>query len=50
MTAMRQAHGRPISHLDGEIAGIVQVLGAELATRNVTDFEGCGIKLLNPWG
>jgi toxin FitB len=50
ISAMRQAHGRPISQLDGQIAAIVQVLGAELATRNVTDFEGCGIKLLNPWG
>jgi toxin FitB len=50
ISAIRQALGRPISQLDAQIAAIVHVVGAELATRNVTDFEGCGIKLLNPWG
>jgi toxin FitB len=49
ISAIRQAQGKPISQLDAQIAAIVQTLGAELATRNVTDFEGCGIKLLNPW-
>ena len=50
ISAVRQIQGKPISQLDAQIAAIVQTLGAELATRNVTDFEGCGIKLLNPWG
>ena len=50
ISAGRQSQGKPISQLDAQIAAIVQALGAELATRNVTDFEGCGIKLLNPWG
>jgi predicted nucleic acid-binding protein len=49
ISAIRQTQGKPISQLDAQIAAIVQILGAELATRNVTDFEGCGIKLLNPW-
>jgi predicted nucleic acid-binding protein len=49
IAAVRQTQGRPISQLDAQIAAIVQTLGAELATRNVMDFEGCGIKLLNPW-
>jgi predicted nucleic acid-binding protein len=49
ISALRQTHGKPISQLDAQIAAIVHSLGAELATRNVTDFEGCGIKLLNPW-
>ena len=49
ISAGRHSHGRPISQFDAQIAAIAQTLGAELATRNVTDFEGCGIKLLNPW-
>ena len=40
---------KPISQLDAQIAAIVQTVGAKLATRNVTDFEGCGIKVQNPW-
>jgi predicted nucleic acid-binding protein len=31
------------------IAGIVHSHGATLATRNVRDFEGCGITLVDPW-
>jgi toxin FitB len=50
ISAARHAQGKPINQLDAQIAAIVQTLGAELATRNVTDFEGCEIKLLNPWG
>ena len=48
-SAVRQTQGKPISQLDAQIAAIVQTVGAELATRNVTDFEECGIKVLNPW-
>jgi len=25
------------------------VHGAALATRNTADFEGCGVRLVNPW-
>jgi predicted nucleic acid-binding protein len=50
ISAVRQIQGKPISQLDAQIAAIVETLGAEFATRNVTNFEGCGIKLLNPWG
>jgi predicted nucleic acid-binding protein len=49
ISAARRNRGRPISQFDAQIAAIAQTLGAELATRNVTDFGGCGIKLLNPW-
>jgi hypothetical protein len=49
ITAERRAHGRPISQSDAMIAGIVRSRGAELATRNVKDFAGCGIKLIDPW-
>lgn len=45
----RRKAGRPISHFDAQIAAIARSTGAILATRNVADFEGCGVKLANPW-
>ncbi len=41
--------GRPISADDAQIAAICRKLGATLATRNTSDFEGAGIDLLDPW-
>ena len=41
--------GRPIAKADAQIAAIAQSRGAALATRNVPDFEGCGIDVINPW-
>jgi toxin FitB len=41
--------GRPISQFDAQIAAIARSHRAVLATRNVTDFEGCGIDIVNPW-
>ncbi len=34
---------------DGMIAAIARVNGGRLATRNVKDFKGCGIELIDPW-
>lgn len=48
VTARRRA-GRPISTFDAQIGAIVLVWGADLATRNVKDFDGCGIALIDPW-
>jgi len=31
------------------IAAIAQSQGASVVTRNVSDFEGCGIAVVNPW-
>jgi predicted nucleic acid-binding protein len=45
----RRAQGRPIADLDAQIAAIVYSRGALLATRNTADFEGCGVRLVNPW-
>jgi hypothetical protein len=47
-TARRRA-GHPISHFDAQIAAIAHSAGAAVATRNVVDFEGCGVKVVNPW-
>jgi toxin FitB len=41
--------GRPISQPDAQIAAIAVSRGAAVATRNVADFEGCGITLMDPW-
>ena len=46
----RRASGRPISRADCQIAAIARSLGASVATRNASDFEGCGINVINPWG
>jgi predicted nucleic acid-binding protein len=47
--ATRQRMGRPIEEIDAQIAGIARVQEAILATRNIRDFEHCGITLINPW-
>jgi predicted nucleic acid-binding protein len=45
----RRRAGRPISHFDAQIAAIALTHGATVATRNVDDFEHCGIAIANPW-
>jgi predicted nucleic acid-binding protein len=45
----RRAIGRPIDEMDALIAATALTTGAILATRNTTDFEQCGIQLVNPW-
>lgn len=47
--AARLAAGRPISMADAQIAGTALVHGAAIVTRNVKDFDGLGIELINPW-
>ena len=49
IAAHPRALGRPISHADAQIAAITQVRGARLATRNVADFEDCGLHAIDPW-
>ena len=49
ISAQRQTQGRPISQSDCQIAAIARSHGAAVATRNVTDFEGVGVELINPW-
>lgn len=50
ISAQRRRSGRPISHFDAQIAAIARSARSPVATRNVVDYEGCGIKVLNPWG
>lgn len=49
IAAERRQTGRPISHFDAQIAAIARSAGAAIATRNVADYYGCGVKVINPW-
>ena len=50
IAAQRRRAGRPISHFEAQIAAIAVAAGAALATRNVADFDRCGVKVINPGG
>ena len=41
--------GLGVGELDLLIAAIAKEHNADLATRNTTDFEACGLRLINPW-
>jgi predicted nucleic acid-binding protein len=45
----RSRSGRPITEPDAMIAAICLTHDAALVTRNVRDFEGVGLELINPW-
>ncbi len=45
----RRAAGHPISQADCQIAAIARSCDIPVATRNVSDFEECGIEVFNPW-
>lgn len=47
--ARRRMSGRPIDSFDAVIAAIARAHGMAIATRNIGDFEDCGIDLINPW-
>ena len=49
IAAERRAAGRPISQFDCQIAAIARAHEAAVATRNTGDYEGCGIKVIDPW-
>lgn len=45
----RQEIGRPLSVLAGQIAAIARAKGSAVATRNVGDFDECGVEIVNPF-
>lgn len=49
VAAERRRIGKPISQFDAQIAAICHSRNAQLATRNVMDFQDCGLLVLNPW-
>lgn len=49
ITATRRLAGKPIETKDAMIAAICLAHDATLATRNVRDFDGLDLKLVNPF-
>lgn len=49
LSAQRQQTGRPLPVIDGMLAASALVHGLTLVTRNVGDFGGLGVSVLNPW-
>lgn len=45
----RERAGKPIAGFDALIAAVCRSQGAALATRNVPDFDGTGIEVIDPW-
>jgi predicted nucleic acid-binding protein len=49
IAAARRRAGRPIGESDAQIAAIARSYGAAVATRDVDDFAGCGVRVVSPW-
>jgi toxin FitB len=50
IVSTRRALGKPISQFDAQIAAIARANGAAaIVTRNVEDFAGVGVEIVNPW-
>lgn len=49
IAALRRRSGRAQSNFDTQVAAIALSRGAAVATRNASDFEGCGITVHDPW-
>ena len=49
VVVQRDVAGHPIDGFDAQIAAICRARGAQLATRNVKDFHGTGVVVLDPW-
>lgn len=49
LSAIRQLAGRPLAMADGLIAATALEHDLVIVTRNVKDFVGLGLVILNPW-
>ncbi len=49
IAAARRRAGQPIGQFDCQIAAIARSHGAAIATRDLRDFAGCGVELIDPW-
>jgi predicted nucleic acid-binding protein len=49
IAAARERAGKPIPGFDALIAAVCRSRGAALATRNLTDLDGTGVQLMDPW-
>jgi toxin FitB len=50
LTARLELTGRPMPAIDSLIAASARAQQMTLVTRNVADFEGAEVEILNPWG
>lgn len=49
LRARREAAGLPVSIPDAMIAATALAYGASVVTRNVSDFDQCGVAVIDPW-
>ena len=49
LMARRQLQGRPLDILDGFLAATALRHDLAIATRNVKDFAGLSVEMVNPW-
>ncbi len=49
IAARRRQAGRPIGEADCQTAAVSLSCGASLVTRNVRDFQGTGVEVVDPW-
>ena len=49
LLAMCEARGRVLPLMDSWVAAVALEHGLTLVTRNVRDFDGTGVPLVNPW-
>jgi toxin FitB len=49
IASSREQAGRLVPGFDALIAAVCKSHGATLATRNMADYEGTGIELIDPW-
>ena len=49
IVAIRRRAGRPIGGMDALVAAIALQARAQIATRDVADFAGLGLDVVDPW-
>jgi predicted nucleic acid-binding protein len=49
IASTRERAGKPIPGFDALIAAVCRSRNATLATRNLSDFDGTGIEVIDPW-
>ena len=49
MLAVRERNGRPTGFADAQIAATAKTNVCVVTTRNIKDFEGAGVELVDPW-
>jgi predicted nucleic acid-binding protein len=47
--AARRRAGRPTATIDLTIASVARSHNASVVTRDISGFEGCSLRVINPW-